>query len=110
MFAGDRVHEFVMKLQGKSYMEIHEAGGGIGFTVRHVRKATEEELLKGLEERLKAMNRIGTTLVEVKSGYGLDTESEIKMLKVIEMAAKRNKFIDIVANFCGGHSVPEGMD
>lgn len=49
VFAGDRVHEFVMKLEGKTYMEIHKQGGGIGFTVSHVRKATEDELLEGLE-------------------------------------------------------------
>ena len=91
-------------------MEIHKQGGGIGFTVSHVRKATEDELLEGLEQRLKAMTRVGTTLCEVKSGYGLDTESEIKMLRVIEKANQRNQFIDIVANYCGGHSVPEGLD
>lgn len=110
VFCGDRVHEFVMKLSGKTYMDIHKSGGGIQFTVKHVRAATEEELLSGLEERLRAMNRVGTTLVEVKSGYGLDTETEIKMLRVIQKAVQRNSFIDIVANFCGGHSVPAGSD
>jgi len=107
VWVGDRVHEFAMKLAGASYMDIHKTGGGIAFTVEHVRRATEEELYESLRERLLRMLRSGTTLVEVKSGYGLDVESEMKMLRVIEKA-KKELPIEISSTFCGAHSVPKG--
>ncbi|XP_015771596.1 PREDICTED: probable imidazolonepropionase [Acropora digitifera] len=88
-------------------MDVHNAGGGIGYTVEHVRKASEEELYSSLRERLLRMLRTGTTLVEAKSGYGLDTESEMKMLRVIERA-KKDLPIEISSTFCGAHSVPKG--
>ena len=87
-------------------MDIHKAGGGIGFTVEHVRRATEEELYEAFRERLLRMLRSGTTLVEAKSGYGLDVESEMKMLRVIEKA-KRELPIEISSTFCGAHSIPK---
>jgi len=87
-------------------MDIHKTGGGIAFTVEHVRRATEEELYESLRERLLRMLRSGTTLVEVKSGYGLDVESEMKMLRVIEKA-KKELPIEISSTFCGAHSVPK---
>ncbi|XP_013419726.1 probable imidazolonepropionase [Lingula anatina] len=107
VWAGDRVHEFAMKLAGATYMEVHAAGGGINFTVDHTRKASEDQLLKDFEERLRRMLRCGTTLVECKSGYGLDVETEVKMLKVMEKA-KKIVPIDISSTFCGAHSVPKG--
>ncbi|XP_015780717.1 PREDICTED: probable imidazolonepropionase [Acropora digitifera] len=107
VWVGDRVHEFAMKLAGATYMDVHNAGGGIGYTVEHVRKASEEELYSSLRERLLRMLRTGTTLVEAKSGYGLDTESEMKMLRVIERA-KKDLPIEISSTFCGAHSVPKG--
>merc|ERR1712062_934474 len=67
-------------------MEVHQAGGGIHFTVEQTRKATEEQLFTLLKQRLLRMIRGGTTLVECKSGYGLNTDTELKMLRVIEMA------------------------
>ncbi|KAL7982531.1 hypothetical protein Chor_010129 [Crotalus horridus] len=88
VWAGDRVHEFAMKLAGASYMDIHQAGGGIHFTVEKTQKAQEDELLKSFKIRLLRMLRAGTTLVECKSGYGLNLETEIKMLRVIEQAKK----------------------
>lgn len=88
-------------------MDIHKTGGGIGFTVQHVRRATEEELYETFRERLLRMLRSGTTLVEAKSGYGLDVESEMKMLRVIEKA-KKELPIEISSTFCGAHSVPKG--
>lgn len=63
-------------------MDVHKAGGGIGFTVRHTKEATEDELAKSLKIRLNRMLRSGTTLVEAKSGYGLELETEMKMLRV----------------------------
>ncbi|ESO89893.1 hypothetical protein LOTGIDRAFT_206771 [Lottia gigantea] len=107
VWAGDRVHEFEMKLGGASYMDVHEAGGGINFTVEKTREADEEELYSSFEKRLKCMREAGTTLVECKSGYGLDTENEIKMLHVIERG-RRNFGIDISSTYCGAHAVPKG--
>ena len=109
VFSGDRIHEFIMKLEGKTYLDIHKAGGGIYFTVNHTRESSEQELLGLLLERLERMGKLGTTTVEVKSGYGLTKESEAKMLKVIKMAKKITK-LDLVANYCGAHSVPKGMN
>lgn len=87
-------------------MQVHEAGGGINFTVQHTRQATEEQLYHLLKPRLLRMLRSGTTLLEAKSGYGLDTETEMKMLKVLERA-KRELSIEISSTFCGAHSVPK---
>jgi len=108
VWSGDRVHEFKMKLAGATYMEIHKSGGGIGFTVRHTRASSEDELLQLFLARLKRMVRSGTVLVEAKSGYGLELDTELKMLKVIHRATQVQKDIDIVANYCGAHSVPPG--
>merc|ERR1712198_509485 len=107
VWAGDRVHEFAMKLAGATYMEVHAAGGGIHFTVEKTRAASEQELLELLLPRLRRMMQAGTTTVECKSGYGLDEENEIKMLKVLE-EAKKIVPIEISSTFCGGHAVPKG--
>nr|XP_047917165.1 probable imidazolonepropionase isoform X4 [Anser cygnoides] len=95
------------RLAGASYMEIHQAGGGIHFTVEHTRKATEEELFNTFKHRLERMRRAGSTLVECKSGYGLNLETELKMLRVIERA-KQSMDIGISSTYCGAHSVPKG--
>lgn len=108
VWAGDRVNEFSMKLAGATYMEVHEAGGGIFYTVEHTRSASEEQLLLLLKARLREMLRSGTTLVEAKSGYGLNAESELKLLRVLERA-KREVTIDISSTFCGAHAVPKNM-
>jgi len=107
VWAGDRVHEFAMKLAGASYMDIHKAGGGIGFTVQHTKDASLESLVESFKQRLDRMMKFGTTLVEAKSGYGLELETEVKMLKAIHQADKEH-VLDIVSNYCGGHSVPKG--
>ncbi|XP_056115268.1 probable imidazolonepropionase [Rhinichthys klamathensis goyatoka] len=107
VWAGDRVHEFAMKLAGATYMEVHEAGGGIHFTVAHTRSATQQHLLAGLQSRLERMMRAGTTLVECKSGYGLEMDTELKMLRVINSARKALP-IGISATYCGAHAVPKG--
>ena len=87
-------------------MDVHKAGGGINFTVQHTREATEEHLYDLLKPRLLRMLCSGTTLVEAKSGYGLDTETEMKMLRVLERA-KKELPIEISSTFCGAHSVPK---
>jgi len=107
VWAGDRVHEFSMKLAGASYMEVHKAGGGINFTVERTRKASEKDLYDLLMPRLNRMLRAGTTTAECKSGYGLDTDTEIKMLKVLEKA-KKTQPVEISSTFLGAHSVPKG--
>ncbi|NXN07874.1 HUTI imidazolonepropionase, partial [Indicator maculatus] len=107
VWAGDRVHEFAMKLAGATYMEIHQAGGGIHFTVEQTQKAKEEELLSTFRHRLERMQRAGSTLVECKSGYGLSLETELKMLRVIQ-CAQRSMEIGISSTYCGAHSVPKG--
>nr|ACO10503.1 Probable imidazolonepropionase [Caligus rogercresseyi] len=108
VWAGDRVHEFAMKLAGATYMEVHKAGGGINFTVDHTRKASEDELTDSFCKRLQRMLRSGTTTVECKSGYGLNLETEMKMLKVIENGRQQIP-IEISSTYCGAHSVPKGM-
>lgn len=86
-WAGDRLAEWEQKLRGVPYLEILRQGGGIHATVRAVREATQKQLASGLRDRLQQMLREGTTTVEVKSGYGLTTEAELKMLRAIRRAA-----------------------
>ncbi|XP_032445856.1 putative imidazolonepropionase [Xiphophorus hellerii] len=107
VWAGDRVHEFAMKLAGATYMEVHRAGGGIHYTVEHTRAAAASDLLASLRSRLQRMQRAGTTLVECKSGYGLELQTELKMLEVIEEAS-RSLPISISSTYCGAHAVPKG--
>ena len=86
-------------------MDIHSKGGGISYTVSCTRQATEEELYTSLSSRLNAMLKSGTTFVEAKSGYGLNMEHEVKMLKVIERA-RREHTIGVSSTYCGAHSIP----
>lgn len=86
-WAGDRLGEWEQKLRGVPYLEILKQGGGIHATVQAVRAATQKQLAAGLRDRLGRMLREGTTTVEVKSGYGLDTENELKMLRAIRRVA-----------------------
>lgn len=87
-------------------MDVHRAGGGIHFTVEHTRAAAASELLGSLGSRLARMLRAGTTLVECKSGYGLELQTEVKMLQVIEKA-RRSLPINISSTYCGAHAVPK---
>lgn len=109
IFGGDRVDEFALKLQGVSYGDILAAGGGILHTVRLTRQATRAELLKSLLTRVSSMMDYGTTTVEVKSGYGLDIETEQRLLDVIREADERHP-MDLIATFCGAHAVPPEFD
>ena len=105
VFAGDRTQEFERKLQGASYMEILQAGGGILSTMRATRAASYEDLLARSRARLHEMSRLGTTTIEIKSGYGLDTASELKILAVITgLAAER--CCEVFPTFLGAHAVP----
>jgi imidazolonepropionase len=105
VFAGDRTQEFERKLQGASYMEILQAGGGILSTMRATRRASHEDLLAQSRARLHEMCRLGTTTVEIKSGYGLNTASELKILEVIaDLAAE--PCCEVFPTFLGAHAVP----
>ncbi len=85
-FGGNRANDFAMRNAGKTYLEIAESGGGIWSSVQHTRAASEEELLKTTLERINTLIALGITTIEIKSGYGLDVENELKMLRVIRKA------------------------
>lgn len=105
VFAASREEEFAMKIQGKTYEEIAAAGGGILNSARKLQKATEDELFQSAALRLKQMILQGTGAVEIKSGYGLTTESEIKMLRVIRRL--KDQFpIPVKATFLAAHAFP----
>jgi imidazolonepropionase len=109
VFAGDRSDEFAAKLRGTSYQEILAEGGGILRTVEAVREASDDELAATLEIQLDAMLDHGTTTAEIKTGYGLDTETELRLLDAIERAASDHP-VDVVGTFMGAHAVPDGRD
>lgn len=90
-FGGNRANDFAMRNAGKTYLEIAESGGGIWSSVQHTRNASEEELLKTLIERINFLVDLGITTIEVKSGYGLDIENELKMLRIIKKAQNETK-------------------
>ena len=105
VFAGNRAQEFEQRLNGTSYEDIANAGGGILSTVRATREASEAELLEQSEPRLHVLMAEGVTTIEIKSGYGLDLESERKMLRVARELGRRNA-IGVVTTFLGAHALP----
>jgi len=105
VYAGDRAAEFEQRLDGASYEEIARAGGGIMATVNATRAAGEAELLAASTPRLNALLAEGVTTVEIKSGYGLAEESELRILRAIRaLAAARD--VDVAATFLGAHALP----
>lgn len=105
VFAGDRREELRRRLAGATYAEIAAAGGGIVSTVRATRAASEQDLEAQTKRRLDEMLACGSTTCEVKSGYGLNTETELKMLRALNRVAQQHS-IDVVATFMGAHEVP----
>jgi imidazolonepropionase len=105
IFAGQRADEFEMRLEGASYEEIARAGGGIHSSVRATRAASEERLTDGAAKRLRMLFADGVTTVEVKSGYGLETESELKMLRAAA-ALSQTLPLRVVPTFLGAHTIP----
>uniref|UniRef100_A0A8C4QT52 Probable imidazolonepropionase n=1 Tax=Eptatretus burgeri TaxID=7764 RepID=A0A8C4QT52_EPTBU len=95
------------QLAGASYLDIHQAGGGIHYTMQHTRTAKQEQLLHSLRIRLFAMLRAGSTLVECKTGYGLDLDTETRMLRAIERARWHDRPA-VHVTYCGAHAVPRG--
>ncbi|MCH8982488.1 MAG: imidazolonepropionase [Acidobacteria bacterium] len=105
VFAGDRSDEFARKMSGASYQEIAASGGGIHSTVGATRAATEEELFVDAAARARRMIAAGTTTLEIKSGYGLDLEAEIRLLRVAQRIGEEFP-ITVKTTFLGAHSVP----
>ncbi|HPF09038.1 MAG TPA: imidazolonepropionase [Candidatus Cloacimonadota bacterium] len=105
VFVQTREDEFAMRLEGKSYVEIALAGGGIRSSIASTRAATEDELFELASERISKMMALGTTTLEAKSGYGLETQSELKQLGVIDRLNKSLP-IEIVPSFMGAHEYP----
>ena len=106
VFGGFRADEFRMRLEGASYMSIMEKGGGIQSTVNATREASVAQLVENAEWLIDRMIAMGVTTVEAKSGYGLDYNSEARMLAAISRLASKKK-IEIVPTFLGAHAVPE---
>lgn len=108
VFGGYRPEEFGWRLKGDTYMSIMERGGGIQSTVNATRAASAEELREKAEWYLDEMSAMGVTTVEAKSGYGLDTETEERMLRVIrELGEDPERKVDVVSTFLGAHAVPK---
>lgn len=106
VFWGTRENEFVMRIQGKSYREIAEAGGGIRYSVRHLRQASEEQLIEAALTHLNHFLKNGTTTIEAKSGYGLTFEDELKSLRVLKTLNQMHP-IEIIPTFLGAHEIPD---
>jgi imidazolonepropionase len=105
VFAGDRVDEFERRIKGESYQQIAAAGGGILSTVRATRAATVPTLVQHAQFRLATMFSLGTTTVEVKTGYGLDAGSEMKLLRAIDRLDRQGP-VELVPTFMAAHAVP----
>jgi len=108
-FGGNRANDFAMRNAGKTYLEIAESGGGIWSSVQHTRNASEEELLKTLLERIDFLISLGITTIEVKSGYGLDVENELKMLRIIKKAQEQTK-ATLVPTCLSAHLKPRDFE
>jgi len=106
VYAGNREEEFVDRIRGLSYEEIASRGGGILNSARRLGSSSEDEIYEQSSKRLKEIMQLGTGAVEIKSGYGLTTDSELKMLRVIKRLADAYP-IDIKATFLGAHAFPE---
>jgi len=102
---GDRAHEFELRLAGATYEEIARAGGGILSTVKATRAASEDELVKTALARLDRLMAEGLTTIEVKSGYGLNEDTEARMLRAARRLAKERR-VDVTTSFLGAHALP----
>jgi imidazolonepropionase len=98
-----------IQLSGATYMEIHKAGGGINFTVENTKNASEEVLEKSLNERLSAAMRTGTTFVECKTGYGLEWETEYKLLRVLTKVNRDSTICKpgMSITYLAAHAIPK---
>jgi imidazolonepropionase len=110
VFAGDRSEEFSARCAGATYEEIAKNGGGIQSTVRATRAATEGQLIKLASDRLREIYRRGVRTVEIKSGYGLSFESEMRVLKVISQLRKKFPQMTLTSTYLGAHAIPSDGD
>ncbi len=108
-FGGNRANDFAMRNAGKTYLEIAEKGGGIWSSVQHTRNASENELLEKLLERINRLISLGITTIEIKSGYGLNVESELKMLRVIQQAQTKTK-ATLIPTCLSAHLKPKDFE
>ncbi|MDN3653740.1 imidazolonepropionase [Thalassotalea ponticola] len=106
VFGGHRANEFEMRLQGASYEQIAQSGGGIVSTVEATRKASEDQLFDAALPRLSALHSEGVTSIEIKSGYGLDVDNELKMLKVAKRLSEALP-VRVQKTFLGAHALPK---
>src|ERR687889_409816 len=109
VFLGDRAAEFELRSSGATYEEIHASGGGIRSTVAATRAGSENDLRSSVERHLGWMLEYGTTTAEAKSGYGLDSETELKSLRAIHDAAHSSP-VDVYPTFLGAHTIPPEFD
>jgi len=105
-FAKRREEEFTLRMEGADYLDILRRGGGILSSVRATRAASEDELFSVTREHVLSAQRLGTTTFEIKSGYGLETQAELKMLRAIDRVGRETS-LDVVPTFLGAHAVPE---
>ncbi|HKF07964.1 MAG TPA: imidazolonepropionase [Xanthobacteraceae bacterium] len=105
VYAGERAHEFELRLAGASYEEIARAGGGIISTVKATRAASEDDLVRASLPRLDRLLAEGVTTIEIKSGYGLDLKTEMRMLRTARRLAQQRE-VDVVTSFLGAHALP----
>src|SRR5207247_1163384 len=105
VYGGNRANEFEQRLNGATYADIAKAGGGIMSTVRATRAASENELFRAGLKRLDTLLDEGVTTIEIKSGYGLDVDTELKMLRVARRLG-RERPVDVVTSFLGAHTFP----
>ena len=106
VYGSNRAREFELRLKGATYEELLQAGGGILSTVNATRKASEKELLAAAKKRAEALKREGVTTMEIKSGYGLDVETELKMLRVARQLGEEDPQLDVKTTLLGAHALP----
>jgi len=109
LFAATREDEFAMRVAGRTYQEIAAAGGGIHSSVRHFRDTSDADVLARARRNLDLALALGTTTIEIKSGYGLDTEQELRALRLVRELAAGHP-VRIVPTFLGAHEIPRGVD
>lgn len=108
-FGGNRANDFAMRNAGKTYLEIAQSGGGIWSSVQHTRNASEEQLLRTLLERINRLISLGITTIEVKSGYGLNKEEELKMLRTIKKAQQKTE-ATLIPTCLSAHLKPKDFE
>src|SRR6185437_13148163 len=105
VFAASREEEFVDKIKGMSYADIAAKGGGILNSAKKLNEATEDALFSAAWKRLEEVSKLGTGAIEIKSGYGLSVEGELKMLRVIKRLKEKSR-LKIKSTFLGAHAFP----